>query len=145
MFTSEELKYAQTLGVEIDIIESWSFQNSNSLFKHFVNDFYAKKSEADIFNSQAKIIYKLILNNLYGIIGFSQEQTSGTFFKHNDTEGFAELDEHFDIIETIPFGETLLVKHNFNEFQKNTIINSQTYFNDEPSFANVAISAFITA
>ena len=64
---SEELKYAQTLGYKIIVKDCIIFDKVYGLFDDFVNDLYNLKSQAELEkNMVLRLVFKLILNSLYG-------------------------------------------------------------------------------
>lgn len=69
VYFSEELKYAKSLGYQIEILEGIQF-NKGKPFDNYVNEFYKIKSLSD---SIRKMIAKLLLNSLYGRMGMNEK------------------------------------------------------------------------
>ncbi len=78
VWTNAELVNAvDNHGVKIEkIYESWGSNHGEAYYADFVNDFYDKrlKSESDA----EKLVYKLLMNNLYGQLGMSGIITTST-------------------------------------------------------------------
>ena len=62
-YFSEELKNAEKYGYKIDVIESYLFEKGFNVFNKFVKVLYELKKYS---NENERIIYKIILNSLYG-------------------------------------------------------------------------------
>lgn len=72
-YFSEELKYAKQLGYKIKILEAYNFEKKRIIFKEYIDELYKMKSETT--NKSTRIITKLLLNSLYGIMGYKGKKT----------------------------------------------------------------------
>lgn len=70
IYFSELLKEAEKYGYRINVIWGYKFKKSEGVFNHFVNTLFNKRLEAKIYNKKSlQIVYKLMLNSLYGRFG----------------------------------------------------------------------------
>lgn len=69
-YFTEELKYAVTLGYQIEIIRGYHFDKRAKIFSKYVSDLYKTRSNYPKTHS-LNIIAKLLLNSLYGRFGMS--------------------------------------------------------------------------
>ncbi len=81
-YFSEELKYAESLGYKITLIEAISFDKSKP-FNKFVNHFYNLKSSAR--DLVQRFLAKLLLNSLYGKMGQKPITRTTKIVSDNDT------------------------------------------------------------
>lgn len=89
MWTSIELQYATTLGVEIEIHKGFIFEDIGPIFRDFVDDLYAIRQDSKS-SSTDKFICKLLLNSCYGRMGLRRDREQ-IVFGHG--EGIKELAE----------------------------------------------------
>jgi len=89
VYTNVELRKALSLGYEIrEIGETLYYKKTFYPFKEFVYDMYKKRNELKALNDPNEIIYKLIMNSLYG--KFASKSLSETIFfnkEHLSNEG----------------------------------------------------------
>lgn len=78
VYYSEELKYARDLGYRITPLSGYLFENNNSTpFGEFVSDIFERRQKAKSEGNNAMtLIYKLIMNSLYGRFGISPKFTT---------------------------------------------------------------------
>ncbi len=69
-YFSEELKYAESLGCKIKLIEAWEFQKAENVFKDYVEPLFELKR---VGNKDERNVFKLCLNTLYGKWGQHRE------------------------------------------------------------------------
>lgn len=72
-YFSEELKFAQDNGYEIEVLKGYNFDKVFHVFKDFVNDIYKIKSNPR--NKTEKNVAKLILNSIIGRFGMDFTKT----------------------------------------------------------------------
>jgi hypothetical protein len=65
---SEELKFAESLGYKITVIDAYIFKKGYNVFAGFINTLYAMKSQNDL-NPSRRQTAKLLLVSLYGRLG----------------------------------------------------------------------------
>ena len=68
-YYSEELKFAKENGYLIKVLNGYSFNRVTNVFKDYISDVYAIKSNPE--NTSQKTIAKSLLNNLLGRFGIS--------------------------------------------------------------------------
>lgn len=73
IFTTNELKYASTLGYEIKVWKVLNFKNKIYSFKEYIEQMYTFKSDPNV-TPAARFLYKLLLNTLYGVTGASPKK-----------------------------------------------------------------------
>lgn len=79
VFYSEELKYARFLGYKILTLRGYLFEKKHSPFESFVSNLYESRLEAKKTDDEAmSLIYKLIMNSLYGRFGINPKCTTDT-------------------------------------------------------------------
>lgn len=119
-WTSAELNYAESLGYKIKILKGYVFENSQTLFKDFIDDLYNIRLLSPK-NSVADIIAKLLMNSSYGRFGMNLEK---------ENVGFE-------------------IKERSIEYQLLKIGNRNVQLYKEPTtlktFSHVAIAAFVTS
>jgi hypothetical protein len=94
-FTSAELEKAFTLGYKIEkIYRGALFYDGGYIFKDFINHFYNERKSTD--DPVQKIIYKDIMNHLYGRLGINQVRECVSFEKtENSTiHSIMEFDDY---------------------------------------------------
>ena len=69
-YFSEELKYAESLGCKIELIEAWEFQKGENVFRNYVEPLFELKRTG---NKDERDVFKLCLNTLYGKWGQHRE------------------------------------------------------------------------
>ena len=116
IFTNVELNELEWVGRITKVYKGIFYHTNAALFADFVRDIYAKRVQADWENrSGAKLIYKLILNNLYGKFGERPESDEISFIgldeivNFNDAEIMRELDDGYLITRK----KTRFVAHRF--------------------------------
>lgn len=137
-FTTEELKYAeeQNLAVVNEIYVAYHFTNKHPIFKNYVEKFYQLKAEG----GELKLIYKLLLNSLYGIIGIKQEDEKLVIVK-KDKHNIEDYVNYTFVTET---NKLIYFTTNQREILKsdnNNVVEKEL----ENSFSNVIISSFISS
>nr|ADO51616.1 dnapol [Moniliophthora roreri] len=95
---SEELKYAKNLGYNIIVKDCIQFDKVYGLFDDFTKDLYKLKSQAELEKDDvSRLIFKLILNSLYGRWGLKDLNVE---YKIIDNIKLNKLNktEHIDIL-----------------------------------------------
>lgn len=80
-YCSEELKYAESIGYQIEIIEGYHWEEKKSIFKDYVNKIYNLRLTFDK-SDPRNTICKLLLNSLYGRFGMSPIQFDYKIFTY---------------------------------------------------------------
>lgn len=124
-WSTVELEYAKTLGVEILEVEiGYIFENGGKIFKGFVEALYEMRQEAKRNkDTVTDLLAKLLMNSCYGRFGLNKVREQLTFDK-----GEAHKDIH-SVIHTRN-GDVRLVT-------EEKVL--------ETSFANVAVAAWVTS
>ena len=91
-YFSEELKYAKSLGYQINLQQGYKFERGKHIFTKYINHFYAMKKQAS--STYEYYVAKLMMNSLYGRFGLKNEQTRSTFV---DKEEFNKIVEEHEI------------------------------------------------
>lgn len=95
-YFSEELKEAKKHGYKIEILYSYHFEDKGFIFKDFVEILYKKKSE----NSGVKrLIYKLLLNSLYGRFGLKLDSTFTEIIPSSEVDKYYSL---YEVLDSYP-------------------------------------------
>lgn len=76
VYFSEEIKYALKFGYKFKYIKGYSFSKI-SPFKDYVNDIYSKRINSN--NKSLNLVYKLLLNTLYGRLGMKSIKSKTKF------------------------------------------------------------------
>lgn len=83
VFFSEEIKNALKYGCKIiDIYKVCNFEKKEIIFKEFIQDMYNNRLDSD--NKTDNMLYKLIMNSLYGRLGMNNEYTKTEFVEEDD-------------------------------------------------------------
>lgn len=87
VYFTEELKYAKTLGYRVVPLRGYLFEKSPSPFSEIISDLYQKRLEAkERENAPMALIYKLIMNSLYGRFGVNPESTGTALCNRKEYE-----------------------------------------------------------
>ena len=106
-FYSESLKYAESLGCKVVILEGYEFTRGFGIFTYFVKDLYDKKVNA---SSKAIVfIVKLILNSLYGKFGMHEPNTECRLVSQNEFD-IINRKHHVLHYTLLPGGHSYLVE-----------------------------------
>lgn len=126
VWTSEELKYAKSLGVSIDRVHKGIlFHSGGPIFREFIDTLYEKRAEAKKKgDSVTDVLTKLLMNSTYGRFGL--ERIREQIVQDDGQEGIK-------IEYEIEVGADALVR-----FGKEKIKLDQT-------FTNVAIASWVTS
>lgn len=90
LYTTAEINYARSLGVEIKTGEGYVFNNGGFIFKGFVDDLYSIR-KSSVKNGVNDTIAKLLLNSCYGRFGLRLNRENIVF--DDGTNGLKELRE----------------------------------------------------
>lgn len=88
-FCSPEINKALELGYKIKVRTGYIFENKGKIFKPFVDHFYNLRKNTD--DQVEKIIFKDILNHLYGRLGINQLREQVTFYPDEGTKILSEI------------------------------------------------------
>lgn len=89
-YTSAEIKKSLEVGYKIKKVHSGIiFENQGKIFKNFVDHYYQKRLETSC--PVEKIIYKDILNHLYGRIGINQDREEISFIPNKNNYILSEI------------------------------------------------------
>lgn len=134
-YYSEELKYAESLGYKITVIEAVEIEHEY-VFNEYIDHFYKIKSTTK--NPTSKLIAKLFLNSLYGKFGMNIE---------NSISSVVNIDTIDLLLKegNIPVGEPIALDTNEEIFIFKYA--KRDYDLDQPRdrVINVAIASAITA
>jgi DNA polymerase type B, organellar and viral len=83
-YFSEEIKAAKKLGYTFKVINGFIFNKLN-IFKDFINDLYKFKENSNK-NSADYIIYKLLMNSLYGRFGMKPDFEKSLIISEKDLD-----------------------------------------------------------
>lgn len=85
VYTHFELNEIIKGGGNVDIISGYYYELNEDIFSKFVNFFFSERLKAQALNDTAKdVLYKLILNNLYGKFGQRDEVQSIQIINEDD-------------------------------------------------------------
>lgn len=119
-YFSEELKEAIKLGYSIKILRGYLFEK-DIIFNNFISDLYLMKKNSNK-NSADYIIYKLLMNSLYGRFGMSPKMETHIILDSNTAEEKYHTNEKYIVTNIINLGNNkeLLSFYNKydNEFKK---------------------------
>lgn len=126
MWSNLELSYAQSLGVKIKRVhKGYLFSNGGYIFRDYIDDLYRRRLEAiEKGDGVGNIICKLLMNSCYGRFGLNKDREEIVFD---------------DMSSGLKFKTEIKLKD-----------GSSVYLMSKPkrldsSFANVAISSWVTA
>lgn len=88
-FCSPEINKAISLGYKIKVKSGYIFENKGKMFAPFVDHFYNLRKNTQ--DSVEKIIYKDILNHLYGRLGINQNREQISFYPEAGTKILSEI------------------------------------------------------
>ena len=95
---SEELKYAAKLGYKITVKDCIQFDKVYGFFDDFTNDLYQLKSKAEIERDKvSRLIFKLILNSLYGRWALKDLNVEYKIIENSKLENLNKT-EHIDVL-----------------------------------------------
>lgn len=121
IYWSELLKKSREYGYKIEILGGYQFEKGENIFKDFILNLYDKRLEAKKENkSSFHLIYKLILNSLYGRFGMKQLLSRVEFIEEKDLQE-TYLKKRFSFIEKI--NDKYLIKYNLNSYSNSNLIN----------------------
>jgi DNA polymerase type B, organellar and viral len=95
------LKNAQNFGYKIEVVESYIFDKGYGVFDNFVKDFYERKKNSI---KSERLIYKLILNSLYGRFGM---KVDSDIIKLVTPEERDKLAQSYPIEDIIPISNDI--------------------------------------
>nr|BAD66818.1 orf774 [Beta vulgaris subsp. vulgaris]CBJ20683.1 hypothetical protein [Beta vulgaris subsp. maritima] len=76
VYYTEELKYAKSLGYTVIPIKGYLFQKRESPFKDYVGSLFERRLQAKEDGNEAmSLLYKLVMNSLYGRFGIHPKST----------------------------------------------------------------------
>ena len=148
-YFSEELKYAESLGCKIELIEAWEFQKGNNVFNDYIEPLFELKRTG---NKDERDVFKLCLNTLYGKWGQHREYRLNVIT--GDMDLMEQIERKFTNIKQITFDENL-AGYSFDKAPNpNLFEDSPELFNElsnlfekglESRPVNIAIAAAITS
>lgn len=104
VYFSEEIKYALQFGYKFKYIKGYSFTKI-SPFKSYVTDIYNKRINTN--NKSLSLVYKLLLNTLYGRLGMKSIQSKTKFVTGDQLNHIALTRE---IVDVKPVNNLFLVE-----------------------------------
>lgn len=104
VYFSEEIKYALKFGYKFQYIKGYSFSKI-SPFKDYVTDIYSKRINSN--NKSLNLVYKLLLNTLYGRLGMKAIRSKTKFVTGEQLNHIAITRE---IISSKPVNNLFLVE-----------------------------------
>ena len=112
IYFSELLKEAEKYGYQINVIWGYKFKKSEGVFNPFVNTLFNKRLEAKIYNKKSlQIVYKLMLNSLYGRFGMRNYDNQLVIV---DEKKAMELFKSKNIIFQSKLHDKFILKYNNN-------------------------------
>jgi len=154
--THVELRKAINLGYEVLIFKSVYYEKTFNPFKDFVTDNYNKRLEEKKKGSSMDIVYKLILNSLYG--KFAQKMETTEIIINNSEESKEkvmkailknkELEKNK---KDYKYKIDMIDNYSLDDEEQNDILNPQIYFITDldkeyiPKFINPILSIYITS
>ena len=148
-YFSEELKYAESLGCKIHLIDAWEFQKGENVFKDYVEHLFELKR---IGNKDERDVFKLLLNTLYGKWGQHREYQMDVITGNLDL--MEKIEKTFTNIKQTTFTDTV-AGYSFSSAPNPELLKeSPDLFNNlsnlfekglESRPANIAIAAAITS
>lgn len=131
-YFSEELKYAVRLGYKLRFIKGISFRRGK-IFEKFVSDLYNKRVSMAK-DSSLNIVYKLIMNSVYGKLGMKNEINKCCFLDSKDEKAVKRIILTHNVKECINLGNKIMIKYDdipsvekLNELLFLKLINTKTY------------------
>ena len=116
---SEELKMARDYGYKVEVLNCLDFDRVSGTFTNYVNDMFKEKSLADTQKNEViRLIFKLLLNSLYGRFGMREQNidlklvSNEKFTKINHTENAEILftENNLSLIKTSGYIDPDLLK-----------------------------------
>jgi hypothetical protein len=153
MFSSEILKYARDVDkAEIIIHYGYKFDRGKDVFKEYVEHYFNLKKEAKD-NKTLRLLFKLLLNALYGRLGLKYINSKTKFVTSSEAK---ELSLIYQILENITIDEENdleLIKYTLEPSDVLKDIDQKSYLdlvskqNNNEDFINrsLPISAMITS
>jgi DNA polymerase type B, organellar and viral len=112
LYSSELLKDSLKWGYKIKVTGGFKFEKGVDIFKDFVNNLYENRIEAkNNGNNALALIYKLILNNLYGRLGMKFVENKVVIVDTNKT---AEILTNKNVTLTKSLNSKIVIKYNGN-------------------------------
>jgi hypothetical protein len=142
------LKNAEKHGYNIDVIESYIFEKDYNLFDNFVKIFYELKKNTV---KNERLIYKLILNSLYGRFGMQVEsdvmeivtpEERYEISKSYPIEDVYEISKGIEIVKYKKIPDKLLCEISGTNYYKLLIKSRKDLY---PANTSVAIAAAIAS
>ena len=97
VWTTYEIRYAEKLGYKIkELKDGVLYSETKKYFEKFVNDMYAKRMEQKKEHNSIQLVYKLLLNSLYG--KFGQQETTDVWIHLSVADGI-ELKDIKEIVD----------------------------------------------
>lgn len=80
VYTTEEIKYARSLGVKIKTGKGMLFENGGPIFRQYIDDLYKMRLEAKAKgDGVTDVLTKLMMNSTYGRFGLNTEREQVVF------------------------------------------------------------------
>jgi len=128
VYSTEDIKLAQELGYEIQVFEGLKFKRGKKVFTSFVQHFHKLKAQS---TGAARIIFKLILNSLFGRLGLNEshqvtkivnKETTKKIIKYHQTYLTIHISDDEDLISYELIPDPLLCKIWGNNKNEDTLI-----------------------
>lgn len=141
-FFSEELKEASNLGYSYKILRGYLF-DKDVIFDKFISDLYSLKKNSNK-NSADYIIYKLLMNSLYGRFGMSPKMESHIILDSSTANEKYYNNDKLIVTNTIDLGNNkeLLSFYNKYDNELNKINISIPIASAITSYARIFMSKF---
>jgi hypothetical protein len=123
-YFSEELKEAKKLGYQFEILRGYLFEREN-IFKDFINDLYQLKANSEK-GTADYLIYKLLMNSLYGRFGMSPIKESCVIVDSLTAEAKYHNNDSLKISNVFGIGDNSELISFFNKYQ---IHDNSNYMN----------------
>lgn len=133
-FFSEELFNAQKYGYTFEILEGYLFEKDN-IFKDYVSVLHEMKQSSEK-SSPMYLIAKLLMNNLYGKFGMTDELANHVII---DTDKLDEIIDSKDKITAVELDEDLYLV-SYHDIDENKLMDDHTNFD-----ISIGIASAITA
>ncbi len=93
--THAELRKAIDLGYKIEILKSYTYEKNFNPFSDFVNEMYSERMKFKKNNSPFELIYKILLNSLYG--KFAQKMEFSEIFMIETQKDLDKINDYIKL------------------------------------------------
>jgi hypothetical protein len=78
-YSNVELRKARDMGYKVNIIQSYNYRKTNDYFSEYIKEIYNKRLQYKKEGNPVEVVYKLLMNSLYGKFGQRKERDKTIF------------------------------------------------------------------